>query len=196
MWQDADSELRHELAPEEKLIWSGQPRQGIFLRGSDAFLIPFSLMWGGFAIFWEVMAAGALLATEERPPMGIGIIFPLFGLPFVLVGLYLILGRFFVDARQRAKTFYGLTNERAVIVSGLLGRKVKSLNLRTLTDISLSEKAGGRGTISFGPAHPLASWLGGSSWPGGGMYAPPSFQEIQDAKKVYDMIREAQHKAT
>jgi hypothetical protein len=65
--------------------------------------------------------------THEAPG-----IFALWGIPLVLVGLYLIVGRFFVDALQRARTYCALTNERAIIVSGLLGQKVKSLPLRTV----------------------------------------------------------------
>jgi hypothetical protein len=45
------SELRTHLDIDESLLWTGKPKQGINLKRSDAFMIPFSLMWGGFAIF-------------------------------------------------------------------------------------------------------------------------------------------------
>lgn len=184
-WDDADSQIRPELAAGERLIWSGRPRRGVKLRPGDVFLIPFSLMWGGFAIFWEVSVIVA----------GAPFFFTLWGIPFVLMGLYLIFGRFLVDARLRAKTFYGLTNERVIIVSGLFQRSIKSLDLETLTGISLTERSDRSGTISLGPGHSLYAWFGQSSWPGVGQYSVPAFDSIEDAKAVYESIRDAQRDA-
>lgn len=116
-------------------------------------MIPFSFLWGGFAILWEYSV------IEE----GAQFFFMLFGVPFVLVGLYIMFGRFYVEARQRSKTYYGVSNERVIIVSGLLRKQVQSINLRTLADISLSESSNGRGSISFGHTPAIASMLGGLS---------------------------------
>ena len=61
MWNKPASEIERQLSSGERLLWSGQPRRGIRLRSSDAFVIPFSLLWCGFAIFWEasVITTGA-----------------------------------------------------------------------------------------------------------------------------------------
>jgi hypothetical protein len=53
MFKDPASEIQPELSPGERLLWSGQPRGGIHLRAADAYVIPFSILWCGFAIFWE-----------------------------------------------------------------------------------------------------------------------------------------------
>jgi len=168
--------LARELGRGEKLLWSGRPRQGLMLRPSDALFIPFSLMWGGFALFWETSV------IRE----GASVFFMIWGVPFVAVGLYITVGRFFVDARIRERTAYGVTNERVVIVSGLFKPAVKSLSLRTLSDISLTERGDGSGTISFGPSgngSPLMTRRGQPS---------PAFEGIANARFVHQTIRDAQ----
>lgn len=171
------------IGPGERLLWSGRPRQGIFLQPSDAVTIPFSLMWGGFAIFWEYS-----VWTSKAP-----FFFRLWGVPFVLVGLYFMVGRFFVDAQARSRTWYGLTNQRVIIVSGLTSREVKSLQLRTLSDVTLSERSDATGTITFGPETPR--WTGFSRWPGSRSQSSPAFEAIPSAREVYDRIRTAQREA-
>ena len=172
------------LAAGERLLWTGRPRQGIHFRAVDVLLIPFSLLWGGFAIFWEFMVLSA-----NRAPL----FFALWGIPFVVAGLYLIVGRFFFDARQRSNAVFAVTNQRVVIVSGLFTRKVTSLNLRTLSEMSLNERADGSGTLTFGPTLPFLSTGVGMAWPG--LAQSPAFDSIPHARAVYDIIRKAQNAA-
>jgi hypothetical protein len=179
-------EIRSELAAGEQVIWAGQPRQGITLRGSDVFAIPFSLFFAGFSVFWMHGAASS----------GAPLPFVLFGVPFVVVGLYLVIGRFFVEAKQRSGTYYAVTPQRVIIRSGLFSRSVKSLPLKTLQDLSLSERTDGTGTIAFGAQHPMASMFGGMpGWPGMDQYLGPRFDLIPQARSVYESIRKAQASA-
>lgn len=182
MRTDTEMAFQVEIGAEERVLWSGQPKQGLMLRPSDAIMIPLSLLWGGFALFWEFS-----VAMEGSP-----FFFILWGMPFVLAGLYMIAGRFFVDAIQRKNTYYALTNERVIILSGLLGRNVKTLNLKTLQEINLNLRGNGSGTITFGPSHPLASWYAGRTWPGSSRYSPPSLEMIENARDVYELIRRVQ----
>lgn len=139
------------LGPGEELLWAGQPRKGLVLRAADIFLIPFSMMWGGFAVFWEVTV------LESGAPW----FFAIWGLLFVLIGLYFMAGRFWVDAWQRAQTSYAVTSERVVIVSGLFARRVKSLSIDTLSEVSLTERGTDPGRSR------LAPWPRGITCPGG-----------------------------
>jgi hypothetical protein len=169
--------LRSEPGPGERVLWSGRPGQGLVLHTWDIVMIPFSLMWAGFAVFWEAAALAS----------GAPFFFALWGIPFVLIGLYMVAGRFWVDARQRKRTTYALTNERVIILSGLFSVSVTSLNLRTLPVVTLSARSGGRGTITFGPSTPYANIGFGTRG-----YAPPAFDRIDDAQSVYRRILQAQ----
>lgn len=181
MWDESESQIKNELGASEQLLWHGRPKPGLRLRVSDIILIPFSLMWGGFAIFWEFT-----VFTSGAP-----FFFMLFGIPFVVLGIYLIIGRFFVDAKQRSRTWYGLTNERVIIVSGVLSKSVKSLNIDTLSDVTLTEKAGGEGSIAFGVPLMWATWISGSSSRMRNNIIP-TFEFIENARPVYELIRQAQ----
>ncbi len=180
--QDAQQAIARELESGERLLWSGVPPEGFLLRRTDALMIPFSLMWGGFAFFWEATA------LRHKAP----IFFKLWGIPFVLFGLYMIFGRFFVDAKQRSRTAYGVTDRRVILIYGVFSKGLKSLPLKSLTEISLSEKSDGTGTVIFGPGQqPWGRWQGSRWFPTDG-YESPCFESIPRAKEVYFTIRQAQ----
>lgn len=172
--------ISFELGPGERLLWSGFPRQGLLLRPTDLLMIPFSLLWGGFAIFWE------MTVLRDGAPL----LFALWGVPFVIIGLYITLGRFFYDALRRRDTFYGLTDQRAIIAMRLPTRSVRSFSLASLTNVVLDERANGVGTIVLGPTPP-PTWSKRQT----AMMSTQienSFDLISDAKHVFDLIREAQ----
>src|SRR5687768_7122198 len=174
--------IQRQLDPGERVLWTGQPKQGVLLRGSDAFVIPFSLFWAGFAFFWEwsVIQSGAPL------------FFFVWGIPFVVMGIYIVIGRFFVDSWQRSKTHYAVTNERVLIVDGIRKTTVRNAQLNGLADISLSEHANGAGTITFGSSAVPAMFRSLSSWPGMRERMGLQFDLVPEAKVVFDLIRNAQ----
>jgi len=163
----------------ETLLWTGQPKKGIVFRTADIFLIPFSVLWCAFAIFWVITAS-----------QGAGL-FALFGIPFVIIGLIFVFGRFIIDSKQRANTYYGLTEDRIIIKSGIFSKNIKSLNIRTLSDIEYNEKNDGSGTISIGPKNPMMMWGNGMNW-WPGMKANPQLDLISNVRQVYNQIIEIQ----
>jgi hypothetical protein len=182
MWNSADAIIRAQLSPNEQVLWSAQPRGGVTFRNEDFFLIPFSLLWGGFAIFWEWMATTG----------GAGVFAEIWGIPFVAVGLYMIVGRFFYDAWLRSNTYYGLTTQRALIVRRTFGESVRSIELSTLGDVTLSSVAGDKsGTITLGNAPPGNSWQFMSPWNTSSTTSTPRFERIERASDVYNQLRDA-----
>ena len=168
--------LQQHLERNEKLVWAGQPKKGLVFRTADILLIPFSLIWCGFAVFWVIMASKG------------SILFAMFGIPFVVIGLIFVFGRFIIDAKQRGSTFYGLTENRIIIKSGLFKKSIQSINIRTLSDI---ENSDGSGTINIGPKHPYMIRSNGMNW-WPGMKSTPSLDMIQVVRDVYSKIIEIQ----
>jgi hypothetical protein len=166
----------------ERILWSGQPAQGLRLTGRDTLLIPFSLVWGGFAVFWEI--------TVVRQGNAPGF-FALWGVPFVLIGVYLVVGRFLLDAWIRRGMLYAVTNKRILILRAGPFSKFTAMPLDRLPDASLSESAGGRGTILFGVQTPIWGNRGGFSAWTPALDPTPQFIGIENARSVFDQVQTA-----
>lgn len=178
------SPIRSLLRGDERLLWEGRPDTRAFALRGAWFLIPFSLLWGGFAIFWEysVIQAGA------------PIFFALWGIPFVAIGIYMIIGRPLVARREAQRTVYGLTDRRILISGGAFGRSILELDLRDLPPAQLDERGDGIGTITFGGV--VGTFRAPPGWPTMGMYArPPAFVAIRDARRVYGLLQDAREAA-
>jgi hypothetical protein len=175
--------LARQLLPGERVLWTGRPSPGLVLRPVDAFLIPFSLLWGGFALFWNIG-----VWTTGAPH-----IFKLWGLPFLVAGLYVTVGRFFVDTKLRQRLTYAVTDRRVLIVKDRASLTTTSLDLRRLPALELAERPNGFGTIRFGSS---GGWSGGRNF---GIWQPaldptPQFIRIPNARAVYRLIQ--QHSAS
>jgi hypothetical protein len=179
--------FRPYLFPGERVLWIGRPKQGLALRGQDALLIPFSLLWGGFAIFWNYG-----VWTFPKTGSADGWFFKLWGLPFLAIGLYLIVGRFFHDAWIRRNLNYAVTNKRVLILSGFGSSKLTSREISSLPMLELIEKQGGTGTLIFDSEDlGYSTLVGNRSW---GQWtlartANKQFFRIDNPRKVYELIR-------
>lgn len=128
----------------EDLVWEGRPNPGLRFRISDIFKSIFGLFFFGFALFWIIMAS----TIGAGAPGGMGLIFPLFGLPFVVIGAYMMVGRFFWDSFVRSKTVYALTTKRGIIARSAFGRSLKSYPIKRGTEVEYLP--GEEATIYFG----------------------------------------------
>jgi hypothetical protein len=179
-------EFSNYLLAGEQLVWWDRPAQGIMLTAQDGFLIPFSLLWAGFAAFWE----NSVVATHAP------LFFKLWGIPFVVAGLYFVFGRFVVDAWLRRNTMYALTNRRALIVRTPPFPNFTALNIEQLPVTTLLEGRNGRGTIRFGAVSQSSTTMFGyrgrfSSWMPA-LDPTPQFLAIADAQRVFGEIQKRQ----
>jgi len=185
------------LSSGEKVLWTGKPpRNLLMLHMGDLFIIPFFLFWTGFACFWEAMAITGFLEGG----MGVaGICMPLFGLPFVAIGLFMLGGRFVGDVLVRRSTYYALTDRRVMIVSGRRSQTVTSVPLEKIENVVMRLHRNGTGTLVFAGGPEVARFGSATIYArstGNGESPPPRFDHIADPKRVYDRVMKAQDDLT
>ena len=159
------------------MVWSGRPAQGLIFQQTDGYLIPFSLLWCGFAVFWNLNAWRS----------GAPIFFQLWGLPFLVIGAYLVVGRFIHDALLRRRQIYAVTDRRVLAVTDGQSATLRSLDIDQLPTIEMRERSDGSGTIRFGLQLPFPNR------PGFGQFVPAldprlQFLEIDRVRDVYRLI--------
>lgn len=124
------------IADNEYILWEGAPEKGLTFTSRDFVLLPFSLFWLAFSLFWEfsaIRSTGSLFMV-------------IWGLPFVGVGIYLLFGRFLQTAFLRRKTYYIITNQKLIIRTG---SKVKIYRSDDLPPMNIQLHKDGTGTILF-----------------------------------------------
>ena len=163
------AEYKVVLEPSETLIWSGRPLKGIRRGPGDLLLIPFSLLWGGGVIAWEVSAWRSGVQPLALLPT----------LPFVVLAIYLIAGRFFADGWARARTVYIVTDRRVIISAPRLGKRVLTLPLDSW-DAYFRSWSGNVGFISFQQRRHRSR------------KNPPKFAFLVEAWAVHEQIKDLQ----
>lgn len=181
---NAQQSIQPYLNNHERLLWVDKPGTGIQFSKADWFLIPFGLFFTAFSIFWIFMAI--TLSDEVAPRL-----FSLFGIPFVLMGVYVLFGRHLSDAIKRANSVYAVTTQRALILNQR-SRMLNSFPLEQLRDITYTQGPDGSGNLYLGALDPRFQILQGTSWPG--VKYPPTFQKIQQIQHVYSLLIEARSK--
>jgi hypothetical protein len=121
-------------------VWVCMPVQGMSYRVIPV-LFNSNLV---FLVIAVVIETGAIATNDS-------LLFKLIGVPWVLAGLLLVIGRFCFDTYRRAHTIYALTKDYAYIVRDGRFPFVVSLNLATTHPISFRRRGDGSGTVTFGP---------------------------------------------
>ena len=139
-----NAELRRELTAGEHVLWEGipDPNRMLVVFAIWLFAVPwtlFAMAWTGIALtaFWSSMETGQGLGWW-------GWIFPLWGTPFIAVGLWMMNKPLAVLADAR-HTIHALTNRRLITVTIRKARQVKTASVKKLGPLRYKEKQEGWG---------------------------------------------------
>jgi len=180
-----------DLVDGEKVLWSGKPVVAMVAGQSQGYTKLYGLFFVGFAVFWMLMASGMVNGNTKPTPAPLSF-FPLFGLPFLGVGLYIAFGPNYVASQRLKNTFYVLTNRRAVVVTEGSVRTVKAYDLSSMTGVEKQTRPDGCGAIVFqlkdGAAVIPAYAYRNSNQMMMMNVTPPGFYGINDVDSVYRLF--------
>jgi len=140
---------------------------------ASLFGIPFT----AFAAFWIWGAAQATAGADDP-----GAFFPLFGLPFLLIGLGIVATPLWAMLRARV-TVYAVTDRRALVIIGGGTGGVSSHARSDIRDLMRVERADGSGSVFF-------AWQSRVSSRGFERRSRVGFIGIPEVRRVERLIRE------
>src|SRR6266436_3033597 len=145
---DAQLRAQSELQSGESLCWTGTAdpsRSAISALPAAIFGIPFA----GFALFWMNTAFHATTSMNKSSSNAFTksfTVFPLFGLPFLLIGLGIVLAPLWAYLKGRS-TVYAVTNQRVMVITGSGNRSVKSYTPADIVGVEHRERPDGSGDV-------------------------------------------------
>jgi hypothetical protein len=184
---DARSRVQSRLLRGERILWIGGPDPSVNFTGADIFLIPFGLYFLGFSTFW-------LTAATTDSHSGV---FGLVGVPFFLIGLYYVFGRFFYKRWNKRRTVYAITSERALALAG--PRKTQAISAHGQAISTKRSRDGQHETVTFGPPPTIGLFSNRNRWPNTGLDfltfmspLPVAFYDVADVQGLNAALVAAQ----
>ncbi len=133
-------EIRSELEPDEKVLWTGQPNAMQDLIGTLPIFI--------FAVPWTTISVFFLMCAFTTTKQGQNLWFlSIIGVPFTLLGLLLLSSPFY--AYHVAKKIYYLATDRNLYVIQLGKEKTVERYAREDLINAVRTESGGRGTLQW-----------------------------------------------
>ncbi len=146
---EAQFMAQSELQPGESLQWTGTAdasRAALSVLPAAIFGIPFA----AFALFWITTAYRGTHAISKsasaNPIAGVFSFFPLFGLPFLLIGFGIVFSPLLAYFKG-LKTVYAVTDKRVLVITDGRTRSVRSCTPADIISVDHRERTGGTGDV-------------------------------------------------
>lgn len=168
------TEVACRLAQPEDVLWAGQPKQGVVFRTIDYVMIPFSILAACFFAGWSY-----IVLVKPVP-----IALKLMSIPAMGFAFYLVYGRFLLDARRRARTYYAVTTKRSLIISGN-----KPVVVSSFWHEDSQFDADNSRTITFGKPNGLEHMYAHAMGINHSNTSSPEFELVSDTENVRSILR-------
>ena len=136
--------LERELRGDEAVVWHGWQLGRLELRAFGLYL--FAIPWTAFAVLWTTLATVGIANSGEDGPGWIGWAFPLFGLPFIAVGVAMLAGPF-MPLMQKGRVLYVVTDRRILKLSLSRELEVQAVPADRIGLVLRHEKRDGTGRL-------------------------------------------------
>ena len=135
------------LESDEKMLWSAKPIKKMKLLPGEKFNVILGLAWTAFAVAWLVIS----LNVAKDLPSGFSIekILPAFGVPFLMIGLYLALLSPIAIIVSRKGIEYALTTKRVIILHCGKREKLFSYTYDRVKNLNFACDEEGNGYVTF-----------------------------------------------
>lgn len=176
--------IKEYILLDEALLWTGKPTKEIKLLPAEKFNMLFGIIWTIFSLFWITMATiGAMSASEDS--LTISLVFPLFGIPFLIVGIYFIFIAPIRGRNRRKNMEYALTNKRILILYQGKNTILQAFKYSEIQNINFASDADDVGCVTF--TNTVHSVGANGSRVSRGVYG---LYNISKVKKVYKIFAE------
>ena len=169
--------------PGEKLLWEGKPLPG---KGITPAIIGLALFGAPFFLAGMAMSGGSLLWMLGVPVgqlgSGEGVFMFFFGLPFLGIGIGMVVGPWYAVRHAHRKVRYALSDRRAYIASQWWAQKLEAYPISKTSPLSLENDK----TVYF---HINI----GRDSDGDRTTEEKGFVNIAEAKQVFHLMRDIQN---
>ncbi|MFK7797824.1 MAG: hypothetical protein AB8E82_10255 [Aureispira sp.] len=177
----AKNSLAPLLESDEELLWSSQPKQGLFLQAWEGEMVFNGLLWMGVSVPVLLLNCSFLL-DGAWPPTIMLMVSPIFLLMFLL-GWQTSIGQYLGQARKRKSSFYGLTSTALLVMDGELTERIP---LEKVIDPQIQQKNKAFGHLQF--KFPLHQLPGSQQRMAKGI----SLKWVPNVKRLEDLLHKAQ----
>jgi hypothetical protein len=171
--------VESELEDGERVVWMDMPVASYFTPWSTTSLC-FGIPWTVFTIVFMVVV-GKNSSVSFADGLQMDDLFPLFGLPFLIVGCLMLSSPIWAR-RQALNTVYVITDRRAISIEGMFTVTVRSYSPRQLGALCRRERRNGTGDVIIEQTFWRDSDNQSHSLPRG-------FMRIREPKKVETLLK-------